>query len=54
MLEPVAGHTRWPLLALSRRPLELEEFRLAGLHVTGVGPQRYLGVYTTVCATPAS
>lgn len=51
VLEPVARHTRWPLLALARHPLGLEEFTRAGLEVTGVGPLRYAGVYTTVCAT---
>lgn len=50
VLEPVAGHTRWPWLALSRRPLEPAEFAAAGLEVLSVGPARYLGVYAAVTA----
>lgn len=52
VLEPIAGVTRFPTLALSRSPIQLLEFEAAGLDAD-VGPPVYFGLYAAVVARPA-
>jgi SAM-dependent methyltransferase len=49
-LEPVAGVTRAKWLALSRHPIDLDEFRAAGFEPS-VGEPVYFGLYAPVVAT---
>lgn len=48
-LEPIAGVTHANALALSRHPIDLDEFRAAGLEPT-VGKRLYFGLYAPVVA----
>jgi SAM-dependent methyltransferase len=49
-LEPIAGVTHARALALSRHPIDPEEFRTAGFEPT-VGKRLYFGLYAPVVAT---